>query len=275
MSEELSSYTVHDLYTRYIAEAEYCSGDLLAKMEKDPRNGVQMISQKLTRRREEARKEKDRLEQMMHFERRFWSSGLDYVAGVDEAGIGPLAGPVVSAAVVFRPSTRIEGVNDSKRLSPVKRAVLASRILEDALSVSIGISEVEEIDRINVYQSGLLSMKRAVLGLSVVPGALLVDGRVVPGLPMPQRLIVKGDRRSFSIAAASIIAKTHRDQIMRDLDRQYPGYGFAAHKGYGTSAHREALRKLGPAAPHRRSFSLIPESPPGLFNRRGLRQHGV
>jgi ribonuclease HII len=193
---------------------------------------------------------------------------LGHVAGVDEAGIGPLAGPVVAAAVIFQPETRIPGVNDSKSLSARQRAILARRISAEALSVSIGISEVGEIDRVNVYQSGLLAMERAVLGLSAEPEVLLVDGRVVPGLSMPQKLLVKGDQRSFSIAAASIIAKTCRDQIMVDLDRQYPGYGFAAHKGYGTEAHRRALKRLGAAAPHRRSFTLIPESPGGLFDSR-------
>lgn len=202
-------------------------------------------------------KERGRLDRMLAFERALWASGVARVAGVDEAGIGPLAGPVVAAAVVFPPEILLLGVDDSKRLSIRDRCRLAGEIHQRALSVGIGISEVDEIDRLNVYHAGLLAMRRAIRALSERADHILVDGRVVPGLSRPQQKLIKGDRRSFVIAAASIVAKTHRDRIMLSLDRQYPGYGFARNNGYGTAEHRAALERYGPAAPHRRSFSLI------------------
>jgi ribonuclease HII len=178
---------------------------------------------------------------------------------VDEAGVAPLAGPVVAAAVMFSPDTEIAGVDDSKRLDAGTRAVLAAEIRAKASGVSVGIATVEEIDEINIYHASLLAMRRAVEGLPRAPQHVLVDARTVPGIPMPQNAFNKGDGINFTIAAASIIAKTSRDAMMETLDREYPGYGFAAHKGYPTPDHREALLRLGRTRVHRMSFPVLHE----------------
>ncbi len=266
MPEHPIPYTIRELRQRYLLETKACSDEILREMKNDSRRGVRQIYQQLLRKQERKLAEMSRLDQMMTFERTLWSAGIRHIAGVDEAGMGPLAGPVVAAAVIFPPETRISGIDDSKRLDTRTRSKLAREIRQRALSVSVGISEVEEIDRLNIYQAGLLAMRRAVEGLRVKPEYLLVDGRTLPGLPQPQQPLVKGDQRSFFIAAASIIAKTHRDQLMCDLNDEYPGYGFARNKGYGTAEHRRALKRLGPAAPHRRSFSLSRESSGRLFD---------
>lgn len=198
-------------------------------------------------------------EKMLRFERALWNEGVLQVAGVDEAGIGPLAGPVFAAAVVFPPVADLPPVNDSKLLARRVRESLEPRICQEARSFGVGIAYREEIDRLNIYRAGLLAMKRAVAALR--PGAdhLLVDGRTIPEVALPQTRIIKGDRLSLSIAAASILAKNHRDRYMEDLDKEFPGYGFAEHKGYGTSAHIESLRRLGPCPEHRMSFPAVRE----------------
>lgn len=265
MTDNLLQYSIRELHQRYVSGADTCPAEIYQQMREDPRQGVQKIYRQLKRMEERSERESKRLDRMLVFERRLWSSGVARVAGVDEAGMGPLAGPVVAAAVLFTPGTRIAGVNDSKRLDPKQRSELAREIQRRALSIGVGISEVKEIDRLNIYHAGLLAMKRAIAALSVEPEHLLVDGRTVPGLATPQERLVKGDQRSFVIAAASIIAKTARDKLMQALDNEYPAYGFARHKGYGTLQHREALKRLGPVEPHRRSFSLIREPSTGLF----------
>lgn len=198
-----------------------------------------------------------------------YSEGFQCVAGLDEVGRGPLAGPVVAAAVVLPREFKYPDIKDSKLLSPKQRLAVAPVIRELALSWSIGIVEVEEIDRINILKASLLAMAHALKGLARVPDYLLIDGtHKIPGeflepsdsvasaQPL-QRPIVKGDRRCVSIAAASILAKIARDQIMVELDKDYPGYGFGQHKGYGSAAHLAALRRLGPSAVHRRSFKPV------------------
>jgi len=200
-----------------------------------------------------------RLEALLRLERSLWASGLTEVAGVDEAGMGPLAGPVVAAAVVFAPGTEIVGIDDSKRLTEKRREALAQEIRAQAAGVGIGIAQVDEIDRINIYQAGRLAMRRAVAALPRAPQQLLVDARTIPDVAIPQTPYVKGDALSYSIAAASIVAKTQRDALMRELDGLHPGYGFAAHKGYDTRAHRAALASLGPCAAHRMSYAAIRE----------------
>jgi ribonuclease HII len=177
------------------------------------------------------------------------------VAGVDEAGRGPLAGPVVAAAVVFEREVRIPGLNDSKKVAPSVRLTLSEEIRERALSWAVAAASVEEIDRLNILHAARLAMRRAVEGLSVVPSLVLVDGRSGLYLPMPQRAIVDGDARVACIAAASILAKVERDRIMAALDDLYPGYGFARHKGYACAEHFAMIRSLGPSPVHRRSFS--------------------
>ena len=181
------------------------------------------------------------------------------IAGVDEVGMGPLAGPVVAAAVIFNPSIQPFPVNDSKKLTPLERQKLFHKILEYA-SVGIGIVEPSLIDEINIYQAGRLAMRKAVLSLPRTPDFLLVDGRVTIDLPLPQKSIIKGDTQSASIAAASIIAKVYRDSLMELVDEQYPEYDFKGHKGYGTPSHLKRIREHGPCPIHRRSFMPVREA---------------
>ena len=194
-----------------------------------------------------------------------WLGGLQAIAGVDEVGMGPLAGPVVAAAVVLPPVRGSEealrffpaGVRDSKTLTLKVRERLDQEIRRIAIGVGIGVIEVEEIDQINIYHAGLKAMRSAVAQLPVAPEHVLVDGRSLHNLPCPHTTFIKGDRDVYSIAAASIVAKVYRDRLMVALDQQYPEYGFARHMGYGTTAHRQALRRFGPSPIHRRSFRLL------------------
>ena len=179
------------------------------------------------------------------------------VAGVDEAGRGPLAGPVIAAAVILDERDRIAGLADSKTLSERRREQLAQRIREQALACSIGRAGHEEIDRLNILNATLLAMQRAIRGLSIKPDRVLVDGNRCPDTEYPARAIIKGDGAEACISAASILAKVCRDREMQDLDRQYPGYGFARHKGYPTREHILALSANGPCPIHRRSFAPV------------------
>ncbi len=179
------------------------------------------------------------------------------VAGVDEAGRGPLAGPVVAAAVIFRDGVVIEGVRDSKQLSAARRETLAALIRERAAAFALGTAEVAEIDALNILRASLLAMSRAVTALQISPQRVLVDGNHLPELSCEARAVVGGDRRIAVVSAASILAKVARDAIMAELDRHYPQYGFARHKGYPTQAHREALKQHGPCPVHRRSFAPV------------------
>jgi ribonuclease HII len=205
-----------------------------------------------------------RLAALLKRERELWASGIERVAGVDEAGVGPLAGPLVAAAVIFPKGIGIKGVDDSKKLTPEKRETLALEIRVAALAVAVAVVEPEEIDRLNVYRATLAAMGRALDGLAVRPDHVLVDARRIPGCDLPQEPIVKGDAKCHAIAAASIVAKTTRDALMVRYEEAFPGYGFALHKGYGTASHRDAIRRLGPSPIHRRSFVLIP--PRTLFD---------
>jgi ribonuclease HII len=254
--EELS---VDEIRKRYVDADTPVSPQVLTRLQRDKRQGVQRLYAALRKRFEREREERIRLDAMCHFERVLWKSGIRDIAGVDEAGVAPLAGPVVAAAVMFPPETFLAGVDDSKRLDAETRTVLAAEIRAKASGVAVGIASVAEIDEINIYHASLLAMRRAVEGLPRAPQHLLVDARTVPGIAMPQNAFNKGDGINFSIAAASIIAKTTRDAMMEELDRQYPGYGFAGHKGYPTPEHREAFLKLGPCAVHRMSFPVIHE----------------
>jgi len=179
------------------------------------------------------------------------------VAGVDEAGRGPLAGPVLAAAVILDPSRPIAGLADSKKLSAARREVLALQIREQALYWALGRAEVDEIDQLNILQASLLAMRRAVETLGIRPGLALVDGNRAPLLTCPVRTVVRGDASVAAISAASILAKVARDREMLELEARYPGYGFAGHKGYPTRAHLQALAELGPSPVHRRSFGPV------------------
>lgn len=194
---------------------------------------------------------------MEPFEAEVRIRGFRVVAGLDEAGRGPLAGPVVAAAVVLPPKGKWTGVDDSKKLSPAQREKIFPLLLEKALGVGVGIVEAQEIDRLNILQASLKAMQLAVEKLPLPPDFLLIDGIHALRLPLPQQTIPKGDQRCLSIAAASIVAKVTRDRLMTAYHDQYPQYNFARHKGYGTKEHLQAIRKYGCCPLHRQSFRTI------------------
>ncbi len=196
--------------------------------------------------------ETDRLQ----YERRLWSEGVRFVAGVDEAGRGPLAGPVVAAAVVFFTGDHIAGIRDSKKLTAKQRESFFPVILRRAAASAVGTVSEKEIDRIDILQATYEAMRQALSGLGIEPAHVLVDGYPIPGLAIPQTALIGGDDLSMSIAAASIVAKVTRDRMMVEFDRLFPQYGFAKHKGYGTRDHALALRRFGPCPIHRKSFTF-------------------
>jgi ribonuclease HII len=244
---------------RYSDRDQPVSGQFLSQLRRDSRQGARALYKSLESRFRRQREERLRLDAMLNFERLLWKSGVRDIAGVDESGVGPLAGPVVAAAVVFEPGTEIPGVDDSKRLEPDVRIALAGEIRRRSTGVGVGLATVQEIDTVNIYHAGLLAMRRAIEALPRAPQHVLVDARTIPGVAIAQSRFFRGDGINFSIAAASIIAKTERDRMMDELDRQHPGYGFASHKGYATSEHRAAVKRLGPSAVHRMSFPIIAE----------------
>ena len=204
---------------------------------------------------ERQEKLKERLDVMLTHERRLWESGRSYIAGVDEVGRGPLAGPVVAAAVILPQDFDVLGIDDSKKLSPKKREELFEVIKEKALAWSVGWVGPERIDEINILEATKEAMTQAVQGLSLQPDHVLIDGNfTVRALALPQTAIVKGDANSTSIAAASILAKVTRDRYMEEMDSVYPGYAFASNKGYGTKAHYDGLKAQGPTPIHRKTF---------------------
>jgi ribonuclease HII len=259
LAVSLSDLSIEQIRERYARPDQPVTPQALNKLKRDPRHGVRQIYDALKKRYERERAEKLRLDAMLNFERVLWRSGVERIAGVDEAGTGPLAGPVVAAAVVFPPETELPGIDDSKRLDPDQRAAAERTIRERATGIGIGVADVAEIDTLNIYHAALLAMRRAVESLPASPQHVLVDARKIPGIDVPQNCFFKGDGIDFSIAAASIIAKTHRDRLMDDLAQRYPAYGFHRHKGYATSEHQEAIRRFGPCAIHRMSFTFIGE----------------
>jgi ribonuclease HII len=248
-----------DLRERYVERERPLPATLEEELRNDPRPGARAILEAVARRRRDNRSEGQRLRMMLRFETNLWTDGVTHVAGVDEAGMSPLAGPVAAAAVILAPGTRIPEVDDSKRLNPETRERLAPVIKERAVAWAVAFAEVDEIDRINIYWAGLGAMRRAIDALIPAAQHLLIDGRKLHDVALPQERIVGGDARSLSIAAASILAKTARDRRMRELDCQFPGYGFAQHKGYPVAEHVRALGKLGACPIHRRSFAPVRE----------------
>jgi ribonuclease HII len=194
---------------------------------------------------------------MLFTERALWGVGVERVAGVDEVGVGPLAGPVVAAAVILPRDVSLDGVRDSKLLTVKQRLALDEAIRAVALGVGIGIVEPDEVDRLNTYHAGLTAMARAVAALPLLPEHLLIDARRIPDCAIAQTCVAGGDRTVYSIATASIIAKVHRDRLMALMDERFPGYGFARHAGYGTADHLSALKRLGATPIHRRSFAPV------------------
>jgi ribonuclease HII len=245
------------LRERFLDRGRPVPEGLVEALEHDARRSARELARAIRSRRERNRSEGQRLRNLLRFEVELWEAGHLHVAGVDEAGMAPLAGPVVAAAVVLPKSYRLRGLDDSKVLDTETRQRMAVEVKRDALAWAVGLAEVEEIDRLNIYHAGLLAMRRALLGLSVLPTFVLVDARRIPECPVPQRGIVHGDSLSLSIAAASVVAKTTRDALMVGFDVEYPGYGFAAHKGYATQQHETALRSLGACPIHRRSFTPV------------------
>ena len=256
---KFSDLSIEEIRQQCLDGQKPVSAQILNKLRRDPRQGVAKLREILKKRYEQERAERLRLQNMLNFERVLWKSGIRTVAGVDEVGVGPLAGPVVAAAVVFPPNTELDGIDDSKQLDSERRTKLAARIREHATAIGVGSAEVGEIDRLNIYHAGLLAMRRAIEDLPSAPEHVLVDARIIPGVSIPQNSFNKGDGINFSIAAASIIAKTHRDRLMEDREKEYPGYGFAQHKGYSTPEHQNAIRELGPCPIHRLSYQFIRE----------------
>ena len=253
----MTRLALNEIRHHYVVEVRALDAAMEAALRADRRAGAKAILDAIARRRFDNRSEGQRLRKLLRYENLLWSTGVVHVAGVDEAGMSPIAGPVSAAAVIFAPGVRIPGVNDSKKLDAASRDRLAVAIKETAIAWSVGFAEVEEIDTINIYWAGLLAMRRAVEGLSCTPEHILIDARRLKELAIPQQPIVKGDSKSLTIAAASILAKTARDALMCRLDVRYPGYGFAKHKGYPVREHLLALGTLGASAVHRRSFAPV------------------
>ncbi|MBZ4334095.1 MULTISPECIES: ribonuclease HII [unclassified Corallococcus] len=259
--QALLECSVTELTARFVTQAQPLPQGLLEALEADPRQGAQALARKLRSRQEKNRAEGQRLRHLLKFETELWEQGLLKVAGVDEAGMAPLAGPVVAAAAILPRGYKLKGLDDSKKiLDPDKREALAEALKRDVVAWAVGRAEVEEIDQLNIYHAGLLAMRRAVEGLGLTPDYVLVDARTIPQCPAPQRGIIKGDSLSLSIAAASVLAKTTRDRLMAELDARYPGYGLAAHKGYPTAQHVQAIQALGVLPIHRRSFGPVREA---------------
>jgi ribonuclease HII len=232
--------------------------EVLTSLEADGREGARALAKAIRERARKNRSEGQRLRHMLNFENELWEAGVLHIAGVDEAGVAPLAGPICAGAAILPCGYKLIGLDDSKKiLDEDRRDDMAVAIKRDAVCWAVGWASVEEVDSLNIYHAGLLAMRRAVEGLSTVPQHLLVDARKVPGVTMPQRGIIHGDALSLSIAAASILAKTTRDALMREMDAKWPGYGFKEHKGYPTPEHHEALQRLGATPIHRRSFAAV------------------
>ena len=256
--EEILAKPINELRNLYLERGRPVPKGFLEALEVDSRHGAKHLAKLIRKRQRSNRSEGQRLHTLLRYEIELWSQGVGLIAGVDEAGMAPLAGPVVAGAVILPQNYKLRGLNDSKKiLDETKREELATQIKEDAICWSIGFAEVEEIDRINIYHAGLLAMQRAVMGLSLNPDFVLVDARRIPNCPHPQRGIIHGDALSASIAAASILAKTTRDAHMLELDRIYTGYGLASHKGYPTPEHCRSLKELGALPIHRRSFTRV------------------
>lgn len=245
--------SIRDIKEEFQTAADIDAREKLAEYYRsDSRKGVQDLIAKTVKEKERLQIELERLEGMKQFEKKY----ADYIAicGIDEAGRGPLAGPVVAGAVILPKDCSILYLNDSKQVSASRRDELFNEIQEKAIASAVGIVSPQRIDEINILQATYEAMHQAVEGLKVVPDLLLVDAVTIPAMPMKQVGIVKGDAKSVSIAAASILAKVTRDRMMVEYDSLYPEYGFAKHKGYGSKMHIEAIQEYGPCLIHRRTF---------------------
>lgn len=235
------------------------SGAFLRDLEEDGRSGARALLAVCRRLERQAKTAKDRMEAMLRYEHEAKAAGFGRVAGVDEAGRGPLAGPIVAGAVILKEP--LSGLNDSKLLRESERESLYDRLMSGGHTIGVAILEAREIDKLGIQSANYRAMTLAAASLRPAPDFLLIDGFSVPGCPFPHRRIVKGDRLSQSIAAASIVAKVTRDRIMVNVDAEYPGYGFARHKGYATEEHLAAIERHGPCPVHRLSFAPFAASP--------------
>ncbi|QIL46571.1 ribonuclease HII [Vagococcus coleopterorum] len=236
---------------------EDAQDSFILELKKDERKAVQQALSSWEKKQEKALKLKERAYELLAYERQFLAQGYQLIAGIDEVGRGPLAGPVVSAAVILPPGLELPGVDDSKKLSEKRRGELVSLIEEHALAIGVGVMDEAVIDEVNIYQATKLAMVQAVQNLKIQPDFLLIDAMPLPEAGIPFESIIKGDAKSTSIGAASIIAKEIRDQMMKDYDQQYPGYDFASNAGYGTKKHLDGLEKLGITPIHRKTFAPI------------------
>ena len=253
----MTQTSLTDIKRRYVLEGRPLNAAIEAALRADRRPGARAILKAIERRRFENRAEGQRLRKLMRYEWSLWDRGVLQVAGVDEAGMSPLAGPVSAAAVMFAPGASISGVDDSKKLCAAERERLAAEIKRTAVAWSVGFAEVSEIDAINIYWASQLAMKRAIAGLKMRPLYILIDGRRIKDMEIAQQPIIRGDAKSLTIAAASILAKTARDALMHEFDARHPGYGFAKHKGYPVPEHLAALKALGACPIHRTSFGPV------------------
>ncbi|MCA0983346.1 ribonuclease HII [Halobacillus yeomjeoni] len=252
----MASMTISEVKQK-MKDEEFTQTEIEA-LRQDGRKGVQKLIQQYDAAQEKQRLQKVKYEEMKEFEKHAWQRGCQLVAGIDEAGRGPLAGPVVAGAVILPDGYYLEGLNDSKLLSLAKREEFFKRIKQDA-DYGVGIVTNEEIDEINIYNATKLAMQRAVASLNQNPDHLLIDAVDLEEVDLPQTNLVKGDQRSVSIAAASVIAKVTRDHLMAEYDIQYPMYRFSSNQGYGTKEHVDALKAHGPSPFHRKSFAPVKE----------------
>ena len=239
-----------------LANIQRLDDPLLTELEQDSRSGV---IQAIAKRKKEIQKrldEDERLEGMLAYEKECYARGMELIAGVDEVGRGPLAGPVVAAAVILPKACKIPGLNDSKKIPKSKHKEIYEAVLQNAIAIGIGVKDNHVIDQVNIYEATKLAMMEAIGQLGPQPQHLLIDAMKLD-LPIPQTSIIKGDANSLSIAAASIVAKVTRDQMMEEFDKEYPGYDFAQNAGYGTAKHLAGLDKLGVTPIHRRSFEPV------------------
>ncbi len=232
------------------------SDPFLAEVENDQRSGVQKAIEKRKRAIQAELNEDLRLEQMLRYEKELYQAGYQAIAGIDEVGRGPLAGPVVAAAVILPPGCKIKGLNDSKKIPKKKHMVIYQAILDQALAVGIGIIDNTVIDQVNIYEATKLAMKDALSRSKLKPDYLLIDAMKLD-VEIPQESIIKGDANSLSIAAASIVAKVTRDKLMADYDKEFPGYDFAQNAGYGTKSHLQGLEQNGVTPIHRKTFEPV------------------
>ena len=239
-----------------LASIQRLDDPLLTELEQDSRSGVIQAIAKRKREIQKRLDEDERLEKMLAYEKELYTQGIQLIAGVDEVGRGPLAGPVVAAAVILPKACKIPGLNDSKKIPKSKHKEIYEAVLQNAIAIGIGIKDNQVIDQVNIYEATKLAMMEAIGQLEPQPQHLLIDAMRLD-LPIPQTSIIKGDANSLSIAAASIVAKVTRDQMMEEFDREYPGYDFAQNAGYGTAKHLAGLDKLGVTPIHRRSFEPV------------------